>query len=90
MLDGLSQAADYRDPAEECRRLATVTFLAQMRNRYSQMADEYCLLATVEEPRTRSSAAISRHHDSFNPPDGISRAARMRALFHAMIRPLLL
>jgi hypothetical protein len=45
VLDAWNRAAHYRDLAEECRRLATITFSTQMRNRYSEMADQYSLLA---------------------------------------------
>jgi hypothetical protein len=38
----------YRDLAEECRRLAVTTLSAQMRNRYSQMAESYHTLAEAE------------------------------------------
>jgi hypothetical protein len=40
---------DYRDLAEECRRLAASTLSDQMRNRYLLMAKDYTLLADVEE-----------------------------------------
>jgi len=49
MLDAWNRAEHYRDLAEECRRLATFSFSIQMRNRYSQMADQYGLLAEAEE-----------------------------------------
>ena len=57
MLDALNRAEHYRDLAEECRRLATFSFSIQMRNRYSQMADLYGLLANAEELGTLA------HHD---------------------------
>ena len=49
MLDTLNRAERYRDLAEECRRLATTTLSAQMKNRYSLMAKDYILLADVED-----------------------------------------
>ena len=45
-------AEHYRDRAEECRRLAAFSFSAQMRRRYSQMADQYAILAEAGEPGT--------------------------------------
>jgi hypothetical protein len=47
MLDAWSRP-DYRDLAEECRRLAASTFSGQMKNRYLLMAKDYTLLADVE------------------------------------------
>jgi hypothetical protein len=49
MLDASNRVEHFRDLAEECRRLAATSFSAQMRKRYSQMADEYDLLAEAEE-----------------------------------------
>jgi hypothetical protein len=49
MLKALNRAERYRDMAEECRRLAAVSLSAQMRNRYSRMANDYVLLVDVEE-----------------------------------------
>jgi hypothetical protein len=40
---------DYRDLAEECRRLAASTLSGQMKKRYLLMAKDYTLLADVEE-----------------------------------------
>ncbi len=45
MLNAWNREERYRDLAEQCRRLATFSFSTQMRNRYSQMADQYGLLA---------------------------------------------
>ena len=50
MLGAWNRAEHYRDLAEECR-LATFSFSGQMRRRYSQMADQYAILAEAEEPR---------------------------------------
>ena len=52
MLGAWNRAEHYRDLAEECRRLATFSFSGQMRRRYSQMADQYAILAEAEEPGT--------------------------------------
>ncbi len=49
MSNAWKRAERYRDLAEQCRRLATFRFSTQMRNRYSQMADESGLLAEAEE-----------------------------------------
>jgi hypothetical protein len=49
VLDAWNRAEHFRDLAEECRRLAATSFSAQMRTRYSQMADQYGLLAEAEE-----------------------------------------
>jgi hypothetical protein len=57
MLSAWNRAERYRDLAEQCRRLATFRFSTQMRNRYSQMADQYGLLADGEELGTLA------HHD---------------------------
>ena len=54
MLGAWNPAEHYRDLAEECRRLATFSFSSQMRNRYSQMADQYGTLAEAEELGTLS------------------------------------
>jgi len=40
---------DYRDLAEECRRLASSTLSGQMKKRYLLMSKDYTLLADVEE-----------------------------------------
>jgi len=45
MWDALNRAESYRDLAEECRRLAANSLSAQMRNRFSKMADDYSTLA---------------------------------------------
>jgi hypothetical protein len=52
MLDAWNRAEHYRDLAEECRWLAATSFSTQMRNRYSQMAERYRLLAEAEERGT--------------------------------------
>ena len=54
MLGAWNPAEHYRDLAEECRRLATFSFSTQMRNHYSQIADQYSLLAEAEELGTLS------------------------------------
>jgi len=41
MLDALNRAERYRELAEECRRLAANSLSAQMRARYSRMAEDY-------------------------------------------------
>jgi hypothetical protein len=41
MLDALNRAERYRELAEECRRLAATSLSAQMRTRYSCMAEDY-------------------------------------------------
>ena len=41
MLDALNRAERYRELAEECRRLAATSLSAQMRTRYSCMAQDY-------------------------------------------------
>jgi hypothetical protein len=48
MLGAWNRAEHYRDLAEERRRLATFSFSGQMRRRYSQMADQYAILAETE------------------------------------------
>jgi hypothetical protein len=45
MLDALNRAERYRELAEECRRLAANSLSAQMRTRYSRMAEDYSKLA---------------------------------------------
>jgi len=45
MLDALNRAERYRELAEECRRLAATSLSAQMRTRYSRMADDYSKMA---------------------------------------------
>jgi hypothetical protein len=45
MWDALNRAESYRDLAEECRRLAATSLSPHMRNRFSQMADDYSTLA---------------------------------------------
>jgi hypothetical protein len=50
MLNALNRAECYRELAEECRRLAATSLSAQMRTRYSRMADDYSKMA---ERRTR-------------------------------------
>jgi len=45
MLDALNRAERYRELAEECRRLAATSLSAQMRTRYSRMAEDYSKLA---------------------------------------------
>jgi hypothetical protein len=49
MLDAWNRAEHYRDLADECRRLAATSLSGQLRNRFSQMAKDYILLADVEE-----------------------------------------
>ena len=44
MLDALNRAERYRKLAEECRRLAANSLSAQMRARYSRMAEDYSKL----------------------------------------------
>jgi hypothetical protein len=48
MLNAWSRP-DYRDLAEECRRLAASTLSGQLKYRYLLMAKDYTLLAHVEE-----------------------------------------
>ena len=45
MWDALNRAERYRDLAEECRRLAAASLSAQMRSRFSRMAEYYSTLA---------------------------------------------
>jgi len=45
MWDALNRAERYRDLAEECRRLAATSLSAQMRSRFSRMAEYYSTLA---------------------------------------------
>jgi hypothetical protein len=45
MSDALNRAERYRDLAEECRHLAKTSLSAQMRNRFSRMAEDYSTLA---------------------------------------------
>jgi hypothetical protein len=45
MLDALNRAERYRELALECRRLAANSLSAQMRTRYSLMAEDYGKLA---------------------------------------------
>ena len=52
MLDAWKRVEHYRDLAEECRRVATFSFSSQMRNRYSHVADQYGMLAVVDDPST--------------------------------------
>ena len=52
MLDAWNRAEHYLDLADECRRLATFSLSSQLRNRFSQMADQYGMLAEAEELRT--------------------------------------
>jgi hypothetical protein len=52
MLGAWNRAEHYRDLAEECLRLAATSLSSQMRRRYSQMADQYAILAEAEEPGT--------------------------------------
>jgi hypothetical protein len=47
MLDAWNRP-DYRDLAEECRRLAASTLSDQMKRRYLLMAKDYTLLADIE------------------------------------------
>jgi hypothetical protein len=48
MLDAWTRP-DYRDLAEECRRLAASTLSDQMKKRYLLMSKDYTLLADLEE-----------------------------------------
>jgi len=48
MLDAWARP-NYRDLAEECRRLAASTLSGQMKKRYLLMAKDYILLADLEE-----------------------------------------
>jgi hypothetical protein len=48
MLDTWSRP-DYRDLAEECRRLAASTPADQMKKRYLLRAKDYTLLADIEK-----------------------------------------
>jgi hypothetical protein len=50
MLDALNRAERYRELAEECRRLAANSLSAQMRTRYSRMAEDYSKLAEGPTP----------------------------------------
>jgi hypothetical protein len=49
VLDAWNRAELYRDLAEECRRVATTTISNQLKNRYLLMANDYTLLADIEE-----------------------------------------
>ena len=49
MSDPLHRAERCRDLAQECRRLAENALSAQMRNRYSLMADHYSAVTEAEE-----------------------------------------
>ena len=48
MLDAWTRS-DYRDLAEECRRLSASTLSDQMKKRYLLMARDYTLLADLEK-----------------------------------------
>ena len=52
MLGAWNRVEHYRDLAEERRRLATFRFSGQMRRRYSQVADQYTILAEAQDPST--------------------------------------
>jgi hypothetical protein len=66
MLDALNRAERYRELAEECRRLAANSLSAQMRTRYSRMAEDYSklaegrtgLLLRMEEPNCNRLARV--------------------------------
>jgi hypothetical protein len=66
MLDAWTRS-DYRDFAEECRRLAASTLSDQMKKRYLLMAKDYTLLADLEknghacrtEPRSHTTQTTS-------------------------------
>jgi hypothetical protein len=45
------RAEHYRDMADECRQLATFSVSTKLKNRFSQMADQYGTLAEAEEWR---------------------------------------
>lgn len=49
MLNSWNRAEHYRDLAQECRRLAVTSSSARMSNRYWRMAENYRMLAEVEE-----------------------------------------
>jgi hypothetical protein len=51
MLDAWNRP-DYRNLAEECRRLAASTLSGQMKKRYLLMAERYNTLAEADELRT--------------------------------------
>jgi len=62
MLDAWNRAEHYRDLADECRRLAATSLSSQLRNHFSQMADQYGMLAEAEElghTRLLPSAALT-------------------------------
>ena len=52
MLDAWNRAEHYRDLADECHRLATCSLSSQLS--FSQMADQYGMLAEAEELGTLS------------------------------------
>jgi hypothetical protein len=66
MLDAWTRP-NYRDLAEECRRLAASTLSDQMKKRYLLMAQDYTLLADLEtdgracriEPRSHKTQMAS-------------------------------
>jgi hypothetical protein len=49
VLNAWNRAELYRDLAEVCRHLATTTFSSQIKNRYLLLANNYILLADIEE-----------------------------------------
>jgi len=57
MLDAWTRS-DYRDLAEECRRLAASTLSDQMKKRYLLMAKDYTLLA---DPKSMGARAARSH-----------------------------
>ena len=75
MSDSSNLAERYRDLAEECRRLAATTLSSQLRKRYLLMAEDYLLLADVEERAYLAERAIK---DSIRSIDSSSllRSAR--------------
>jgi len=64
MLDAWNREERYRDLAEECRRLAVISFSIQMSNRYWGMAECYSALDDAEGARHPESTAINRFNSS--------------------------
>jgi hypothetical protein len=67
--DAWNRAQNYRDLAEECRRLASGTLSSQMKKRYLVMARDYILLADVEEQAhgRRASAPFQKKLGTLEP-----------------------
>jgi hypothetical protein len=57
MPDAPNQAEQYRDLAEEYRRLAATIISTEMRSRYLRMAQHYSSLAEAEEPSAEEPTA---------------------------------